>query len=112
MNELRITDTNSANDSKGRVFGLEGNDFIPVLVGFVSALGFFLLLYFLLRLYLGLALAVSLPILLLPLGWVVFLRHNRPEGYAEDWIDQKIGGSGWSLSPLLQSDRLNRDPDA
>ena len=42
MNELRITSTNSANDSKGRAFGLEGNDFIYVLVAFVIALGLYI----------------------------------------------------------------------
>ena len=36
MSELRITDTNSANDSKGRAFGLEGNDFLYVLIGLVT----------------------------------------------------------------------------
>ena len=35
MSELRITDTNSVNDTKGRAFGLQGNDFIYVLVAFV-----------------------------------------------------------------------------
>lgn len=97
MNELRITDTNSANDSKGRAFGLEGNDFIYVLVAFVVALGLYLLLNVLLGVGKLPALVVALPFLLGPLAWVLFLRHNKPDGYAEDWFDQKFNGEGWSF---------------
>jgi hypothetical protein len=97
MNELRITDTNSANDSKGRAFGLEGNDFIYVLVAFVGGLGLYLLLNVLLGVGKLAALALVLPVLLGPLGWVLLLRHNKPEGYAADWFDQKFNGEGWSF---------------
>jgi len=38
-----------------------------------------------------------LPIFLGPLGWVVLLRHNKPAGYAEDWLDQKFNGEGWAF---------------
>ena len=75
MSELRITDTNSVNDTKGRAFGLQGNDFIYVLVAFV----------------------VALPFLFGPLAWVLCLRHNKPDGYAEDWFDQKFNGEGWAF---------------
>ncbi len=97
MSELRITDTNSANDSKGRAFGLEGNDFIYVIVAFVVALGLYLLLSVLLGVGKLAALAVALPFLLGPLAWVLLLRHNKPEGYARDWFDQKFNGEGWSF---------------
>jgi hypothetical protein len=82
MSELRITDTNSANDSKGRALGLEGNDFIYVLVAFVVALGLYLLLNVLLGVGKLAALVVALPFLLGPLGWVLFLKHNKPAGFA------------------------------
>ncbi len=97
MNELRITDTNSANDSRGRAFGLEGNDFIYVLVAFVVSLGLYLLLAFVLRTGMVVALALSLPLFLAVLAWVVLLRHNKPEGYAEDVADDLVNGEGWSL---------------
>ena len=71
--DLRITDTNSANDSKGRAFGLEGNDFIYVLVAFVVALGLYLLLTALLHVAMLVALLLSLPILLVTLAWAVLL---------------------------------------
>jgi hypothetical protein len=97
MSELRITDTNSANDNKGRAFGLEGNDFVYVLAAFVVALGLYLLLNVLIGVGRMAALVVALPFLLGPLAWVLLLRHNKPEGYAEDWFDQKFNGEGWSF---------------
>ena len=102
MSELRITDTNSVNDSKGRAFGLEGNDFIYVLVAFVVALGLYLLLNVLLGAGKLAALVIALPFLFVPLGWVLFLRHNKPEGYTEDWFDQKFNGEGWACVAQTQ----------
>ncbi len=97
MDGLRITDTNSANDSKGRAFGLEGNDFIYVLVAFVAAFGLYLVLTTILRFGKLDSLVFVSPFFLGPLGWVVLLRHNKPGGYAEDWLDQKFNGEGWSF---------------
>ena len=69
MDGLRITDSNSANDSRGRAFGLEGNDFIYVLVALVVALGLYLLLTVLLRFGKLGSLAFVLPFFIAPLGW-------------------------------------------
>ena len=102
MSELRITDTNSANDSKGRAFGLEGNDFLYVLVGLVAALGLYLLLNGLLHVGLVVALMLALPLLFVPLAWVLLLRHDKPAGYAEDWFDQRVNGEGWSFAQRTQ----------
>jgi hypothetical protein len=102
MSELRITETNSANDSKGRAFWLEGNDFIYVLVALVAALGLYLLLSVLFGVGKIAALFLVAPILLGPLGWVLFLRRNKPEGYAEDWVDQQFNGEGWSFVAQAQ----------
>lgn len=102
MSELRVTDTNSANDSKGRAFGLEGNDFIYVLLAFVAALGFYLVLTVLLRASMVIALVMALPVLLGPAAWVLLLRQNKPEGYAGDWLDQRVNGEGWAFVPRAQ----------
>lgn len=103
MDGLRLTDTNSANDSKGRAFGLEGNDFVYVLIGFVIGLGLFLLLTVLFGVGKLIGLGLTLPFLLGPLGWVGLLRHNKPEGYAEDWFDQTLNGAGFGRAPHTQS---------
>lgn len=113
MSELRITDTNSVNDSRGRAFGLEGNDFIYVLVAFVVALGLYIVFAFLLRVGMAVALIFSVPILLVTLAWVVFLRHNKPEGYAEDLFDDLVNGEGWSLTvPQKQPVRPGKESHA
>ena len=109
MHELRITDTNSANDSKGRAFGLEGNDFLYVLIAFVFALGLYLVLTAVLHVGLGSALLFTCPIVAVPLAWVVLLRHNKPAGYAEDWYDQAIGGAGFSFAPRAQPSRPTKE---
>jgi hypothetical protein len=102
MSELRITDTNSANDSKGRAFGLEGNDFIYVLVALVAAFALYLILNAALHMRMGFALTLSLPVLVVPLAWVLLLRHNKPDGYAEDFFDDLVNGEGWSLATRVQ----------
>ena len=98
MSELRITDTNSVNDSKGRAFGLEGNDFIYVLIAFVVSLGIYMVFAFVLRVGMAAALLFSLPALLAVSIWVLVFRHNKPAGYAEDVCDDWTNGEGWSLA--------------
>ncbi len=98
MSELRITDTNSVNDSKGRAFGLEGNDFIYVLAAFVAALALYLVFAFVLHVGMTVALLFSLPVLIGPLVWVLLLRRNKPDGFAEDVFDNLVNGEGWSLA--------------
>jgi hypothetical protein len=110
MDGLRTTDTNSANDNKGRAFGLEGNDFIYVLVAFVVALGLYLLLTVAVHATKLAALVFVSPIFLAPVAWVLFLRHNKPEGYAEDWFDQTFNGEGWSFVVQAQPQPF-RSPD-
>ncbi len=112
MHELRITDTNSANDSRGRAFGLEGNDFIYVLIAFVVALALYLILTFVLHAGLAVGLLFSLPVFVCPLAWVVLLRHNRPDGYAEDLFDDLVNGEGWSLANHGQPIVPGRDAHA
>jgi predicted anti-sigma-YlaC factor YlaD len=112
MSELRITDTNSANNSRGRAFGLEGNDFIYVLVAFVVALGLYLVFAFVLRVGMAVALLFSLPVLLIVSAWVLCLRHNKPDGYAEDVFDDWVNGDGWSLAERGQSRPPGKDRHA
>src|SRR4051794_16422840 len=102
MSEPRITDTNSANDSKGRAFGLEGNDFVYVLVAVVVAFGLYLVLNVGLSAGMGISLMVALPVMLGPLLWVLLLRHNKPGGHAEDFFDDLMNGEGWSLATRAQ----------
>lgn len=112
MNELRITDTNSANDSRGRAFGLEGNDFIYVLAAFVVTLALYLVFAFMFQAGIIAALAFSLPVFLGVSAWVLLFRHNRPDGYAEDWFDDLVNGEGWSLAIRTQPLPPGKEPRA
>lgn len=106
--DLRITDTNSANDSKGRAFGLEGNNFLYILIAFVAALGGYLVLNVFFRVGMLVSSILTLPVLLLPTGWVLLLRHNKPEGYAGDLFDSLTNREGWSFAPRAQSSHVRR----
>lgn len=110
--ELRMTDTNSANDSKGRALGLEGNDFIYLVVGFAVGLGLFLGLAFVLKVWMPFAAGVSLCILLAPAAWVLLFRHNKPDGYAEDWFDQRFTGGSWTTCGRDYPARPGKEPHA
>jgi len=112
MSELRITDTNSVNDSRGRAFGLEGNDFIYVLIAFVVALGLYFIFAFVLRVGMAVSLVFSLPVLLATVGWIVVLRHNKPDGYAEDLFDDIVNGEGWSFGVQTQPIQPGKEPCA
>jgi len=112
MSELRITDTNSANDSRGRAFGLEGNDFIYVLIAFVVALALYLVFSFVLCVGMAVALLFSAPVFLATAVWVLLFRHNKPDGYAEDFFDDLVNGEGWSLIVQSQPVRPRKEPYA
>lgn len=106
--ELRITDTNSANDSKGRALGFEGNDFLYVVIGIVAAIGLFLVLYAMLGVGPITALVFTVPVCVGPFLWVVFFRRNKPEGYAGDFFDELLNREGWSYAPYSQPPSITR----
>lgn len=96
MGELRHTDTNAADDSSGRAFGLDGNLYLPVVLAVAGALGLYALLTFLLHANpLASGLLVALPLGAV-LGWTVFLRHGKPAGHDRDWLDARMGGGNFT----------------
>jgi len=98
MSELRITDTNSANDSKGRAFGFEGNDFIPVVVGIVAAIGVFLMLYAVFSAALLMSAVISALFAIVPTAWALMFKRGRPDGYAEDYFDELLNPEGFTYA--------------
>ncbi len=112
MSELRISATNSVNDSRGRAFGLEGNDFVYILVAVVASIGLYIVFDYVLGFGLLAALLFSVPVSLATAAWVLLLRHNRPDGYAEDFFDDLINGEGWSLVAGRQPSRPRKDRHA
>jgi len=95
MSDLRFTDTNAADDSAGRVFGLDGNLYLPVVFGLVTGV----------LLFAGLGLAgagnaVGGAVAAIPVGlslvWVLGLRQGKPAGYDRDKLDQLLGGADFT----------------
>ncbi len=89
--DLRLTDTNSSDDSPGRAFGLDGNFYLPVVVAAIGSIGLFGLLALLLQvpwiiagLFAGIPLGVTL-------AWAVLLKQGRPRGYPRDKFEDILG---------------------
>jgi len=107
-NELRLTDTNAASDSKGRIWGLEGNLFWWL----VGGIGAGITLFFLLLVVLGSSLLTSCLIALVPvlvcLAYIFGLRRGKPPGYDRDIFEYVSTGRGFGsevhrscIHPLL-----------
>jgi len=96
MHELRHTDTNAADDSAGRAFGLEGNLYLPVVLALFGALALFALLTVLLHAsVLASGLLVALPLGAV-LGWALCLRQGKPAGHDRDWLETRLGGANFT----------------
>ena len=99
MTELRQTDTNAADDSAGRVFGLDGNLYLPVLLTVLGSLATFALLGYLLQVPWTVAGLLTAGPVLAVLGWAVFLRQGKPAGYDRDYLDHLAGGAHFGKAP-------------
>ena len=95
MNELRFTDTNAADDSAGRVFGLDGNLYLPVVFGLVAGAVSFAGLGFA-----GTGYPLAGAVAAIPIGgslvWVLGFRQGKPSGYDRDKLDELLGGSNFT----------------
>lgn len=102
MTELRYTDTNSGDDSRGRAFGLEGNLYLPVVVAALIALAVFAVLALGLHLPYPLAgLPAGIPLTAV-LAWVLLFRQGKPAGYDRDWLQDRLGDRHFSRSGRMQ----------
>lgn len=94
--ELRYTETNAADDSSGRAFGLEGNLYMPLVLGLVASIGLTGMLVLIGKLSLPLAVLVGGIPLGATFGWIIGLRRGRPAGFDRDWLDYLLGGGYFS----------------
>jgi hypothetical protein len=95
-NQLRLTDTNAASDSKGRTWGLEGNLFWWLIGG----VGAGITVFFILLVVLGSSLFVSFLVAFVPvlvcLAYIFGLRQGKPPGYDRDIFEYVSTGRGFS----------------
>jgi len=103
MSDLRFTDTNAGDDSAGRVFGLDGNLYLPVVLGLVVGIFLFAGLGFGGAGYPLAAMIGAIPVFG-SLSWVIGFRHGKPAGYDRDKIDELLGGADFTREAFTKSD--------
>ena len=97
--ELRFTETNSADDSAGKTWGLEGNLFWFIAGGAFASVVILLLLFSVSRWTLLSALVPSLIPIGLALVYVFAFRQGRPSGYDTDLFELWLKGPGFGPEP-------------
>jgi hypothetical protein len=98
-NALRFTDTNSADDSKGRTWGLDGNLFWYLVGGGFVSVVLMLLLFSVYRLSFGESgFLAGIPLILI-LTYVFGFRQGKPPRYDVDCLECWIGGKGFGPEP-------------
>ena len=100
--ELRFTETNSADDSKGRTWGLEGNLFWFIAGGAFAFVALLLFLFSALKMSFAISLMIAALPLLLSLVYVFRFRQGKPPAYDTDYLDLWLKGSGFGPDPLKQ----------
>ncbi len=93
--ELRFTETNSADDSAGKTWGLEGNLFWFVAGGAFAAVVTLLLLFSMWHWSLLSAVIPALIPLGLALLYALAFRQGKPPGYDIDLFELWLKGSGF-----------------
>ena len=97
--ELRFTETNSADDSAGKTWGLEGNLFWFVAGGAFAAVMTLLLLFSVWCWSLLNAAVPALIPLMLSLLYALALRQGKPPGYDTDLFELWLKGPGFGPQP-------------
>jgi hypothetical protein len=98
MNQLRLTDTNAADDSAGSVWGLDGNLFMPVVASAALSIGVVLILFS----FLHVAWWISFPLGAVPFGttltYILLFKQGKPPGYDRDLFELWITGRGFAFN--------------
>lgn len=100
LSELRLTETNSAEDSAGRTWGLEGNLFWYVVAGVFIAVAMLLISFSAFRWSFTASTMVAAVPLTVSLIYVFGFRRGKPAGHDRDLLDGWLNGSGFG--PDLQ----------
>ncbi len=103
MNELRLTDTNAADDSAGSVWGLDGNLFMPVVASAALSIGVLLILFSFFHVVWWLSLPLGAVPFSCTLFYILLFRQGKPPGYDRDLSELWILGRGFSFNATHQT---------
>lgn len=95
MQEDRLVsvDTNSADDSRGIAFGLQGNLYLPVALAAMVSIGSCTLLIYSSPYSIPVAIAIGAMPFVLTLLLVLTFFNGKPPHFAGDWLES-LGGPG------------------
>jgi hypothetical protein len=98
--DIRFTETNSGDDSKGLTWGLEGDLFWFMAGGSFAFVMILLVCFSALKMSFSLSFLLAAAPLTLCLLYVFMFRQGKPAGYDIDCLDYWLNGAG--ISPNLQ----------
>jgi len=96
MSELRFTETNSADDSAGKTWGLEGSLFWYLIGGVFTSVIILLVLFSMLRWTLTASAAAAAAPLATVLLYIFGFRQGKPSGYDRDLFELWLSGPGFA----------------
>ena len=100
--DIRFTETNSADDSQGRTWGLDGNLFWFMAGGAFAFVIVLLVCFSAMRMgFLASVLIAALPLALCA-TYVFVFRQGKPRGYDLDCLDYWLSGAGFGPVPERQ----------
>jgi hypothetical protein len=94
--DIRFTDTNSADDSKGKTWGLDGNLFWYLIGGAFGSVVLMLLLFSAYRMSFMESTAVAAIPLTLTLVYIFVFRQGKPPRYDMDCLEYWLFGKGFN----------------
>src|SRR4051812_41392453 len=100
--QIRFTETNSADDSKGRTWGLDGDLFWFAAGGAFAFVIILLLCFSALKMSFAASSGLAAVPLTLCVVYVFLFRQGKPAAYDVDCLDYWLNGSGFSPDPKTQ----------
>jgi hypothetical protein len=100
--QIRFTETNGADDSKGRTWGLDGNLFWFIAGGAFAFVVILLVCFSAMKLSFLLSISLAALPLTLCVIYVSAFRQGKPPGYDVDCLDHWVNGPGFTPDSLAQ----------